>query len=76
VRASLTPELSALGAALFGALGMSMYDKLDSLQQIPSGFTEYKPSMQAPQAKALISGWKRAVYQILSTENKGKNRET
>lgn len=66
VRAAQTPELSALGAVLAGALGMGFYTSLEEIEQLPAGFTEYSPQMPPEQAEVLISGWKLAVNQILS----------
>lgn len=65
VRAAHTPELSALGAVLIGALGMGVYTTLEDLEHLPAGFTEYSPQMQPAQVEAFVDGWKKAVNQIL-----------
>ena len=65
VRASTTPELSALGAVLSGMLGLGVYRSLDDIQKIRAGFTEYKPQMPADQAAVLGSGWQKAVEKVL-----------
>jgi glycerol kinase len=65
VRASTTPELSALGAVLSGMLGLGVYRSLDDIQKIPAGFTEYRPHMPAAQAASLVSGWQKAVEKVL-----------
>jgi len=70
VFASLNPDLSGLGAALFGALGMGIFASIDSLYQIPTSYTTYNPSMEVSLVDALIKGWKRALYQVLAVEEK------
>ncbi len=67
VRASNLPELSALGAALFGALGMGLYGSLEDLQVLPSSYVAYTPLMDPSRTGELCAGWRQAVEQILST---------
>lgn len=67
VRASNLPELSALGAVLFGALGLGVYGTLEDLRGLPSGYVTYTPVMDSAKVDALCAGWRRAVAQILST---------
>jgi len=66
VRASRLPELSALGAALAGSLGMGLNTSLEGLQRLPLAFSDYTPIMSGDQAQALHAGWKRAVRQTLT----------
>jgi glycerol kinase len=65
VRASNLPELSALGAAFSGALGMDVYSSLDDLEKLPLAFTDYEPEMDAALADVYYSGWKAAVQRVL-----------
>ncbi len=65
LRASLLPELSALGAVFSGGLGLKVYTSLDDLQKIPTGFTEYHPQIDAARANQLFAGWQAAVQQVL-----------
>jgi glycerol kinase len=65
VRASQTPELSALGAVFKGGLGLKIYTSLDDLQKLPFGFVEYTPSMDSVCANNLFAGWQAAVQQVL-----------
>jgi len=67
VRAASLPELSALGVALSGALGLGIYPSLEALESLPAGFVDYVPRMPAAQAEALQAGWQRAVRQILTS---------
>ncbi|HEX3053921.1 MAG TPA: glycerol kinase GlpK [Aggregatilineaceae bacterium] len=65
VRASSLPELSALGAVLFGALGQGVYHSLNDLEGLPLGFVDYDPQMDAAQAEIYYAGWQKAVQQVL-----------
>lgn len=65
LRASVQPELSALGAVLSGGLGMGLYRDLDAIERLPLGFVDYTPQMSASQAEALYAGWQAAVRQVL-----------
>ena len=66
VRASQTPELSALGAVFCGVIGMNLVDSIDELLNLPFNFTEYQASMSPDLADELYSGWQLAVKQVLS----------
>ena len=71
VRAAQTPELSALGAVFNGCLGLKIYASLDDLKKLPSGFTEYRPSMSSVRASELFVGWQAAVQQVLYQPKQG-----
>jgi glycerol kinase len=66
VLAAQTPELSALGAAFAGMLGMQVHASLYDLEALPASFTEYQPGLPPEQVEVLIAGWKHAVSQVLS----------
>jgi glycerol kinase len=66
VRASMLPELSALGAVLAGMLGMGVRESLAALEALPQAFADYAPQMDAAQAEAYYAGWLAAVRQVLS----------
>lgn len=66
VRAAQTPELSGLGAALAGMMGMGIYASLQELERLPAEFTDYLPSTPTGQVELLLAGWKHAVEQVLS----------
>jgi len=61
VRASLVPELSALGAALAGMLGTGVHASFEDLAHLDLGARCYSPAMPGERADALHSAWKRAV---------------
>jgi len=65
VRAAELPELSALGAMFSGGLGLQVCPSLEALRQLPAGFIEYRPAMEAGQARKLFAGWQAAVRQVL-----------
>lgn len=63
--ASRLPELSALGAVFSGGLGLKIHQSLDDLLQLPTGFVQYEPKLEASLAKKQFVGWQKAVQQIL-----------
>ncbi len=65
VRAATLPELSPLGAALAGMLGMKVYQSLADLDALPHNFTEYVPDADADRFAAAYAGWQSAVMQVL-----------
>lgn len=71
VRAAQTPELSALGAVFSGCLGLKIYASLEDLQNLPSGFIEYRSSMNPVRANSLFAGWQAAVQQVLYQPKQG-----
>jgi glycerol kinase len=71
VRAAQTPELSALGAVFSGCLGQKIYTSLEDLQNLPSGYVEYRSSMPTARAKELFNGWQAAVQQVLYQPKQG-----
>jgi glycerol kinase len=71
VRAAQTPELSALGAVLMGGLGLKLYPSLEALQELPAGFTEYKPALAPDHVQSLFAGWQSAVQQVLYQPKQG-----
>jgi glycerol kinase len=71
VRAAQTPELSALGAVFSGCLGLKVHESLEDLKNLPSGFTEYRPSMIPALANKMFAGWQTAVQQVLYQPKQG-----
>lgn len=63
VRASEVPELSALGAAQAGMLGMGIYQDVDALEALPT--VSYAPSDTAQQIEIWYQGWRAAVQRVL-----------
>jgi len=66
VQAALNPELSALGAAQAGLLGLGVYRSLDELAALPGERLEYAPVMPAARAEELLAGWRQAVARVLA----------
>ena len=62
---SNTFELSPMGAALFGALGMKVYSSLKELAELPSDFVLYVPKMPPELVQRNYEGWKSAVGCLL-----------
>lgn len=71
VRAAQTPELSALGAVCKGYLGQKIYNSLEELEKLPSGFVDYTSSMDPVRANHLFAGWQAAVKQVLYQHEQG-----
>lgn len=67
VRASSLPELSALGAALAGLVGLGIYKDLDAIAQLPRQTNDFNSMMPAAAAEEFYEGWLRAVRQVLTT---------
>ena len=65
VRAAALPELSPLGAALAGMLGMGLANSLADLDALPHDFNDYVPAPEAEKFAADYAGWQAAVLQVL-----------
>jgi glycerol kinase len=65
LKVSDTPELSPLGAALSGLLGMRVCSSLDDLAALPREFITYRPALDREKADRYYEGWKQAVARIL-----------
>jgi glycerol kinase len=60
------PACSALGAAMAGALGRSVYQSLDELAALPRDAQPYTPAMPKEQVERNYRGWQRAVRAVLA----------
>ncbi|MBE2220596.1 MAG: glycerol kinase GlpK [Anaerolineae bacterium] len=69
VRASNLPELSALGAAFAGLLGLGIYQTTDDIIALPRQHTDFEPMLDPAAADKVYVGWQQAVAKILY-ENK------
>ena len=65
VKAADTADLSPLGAALSGAIGMGVYHSLDELTALPHPVTSYKPAMAPELVEKYYRGWQEAVRRVL-----------
>lgn len=70
VNASAVPELSALGAAFLGMLGMGVHSSLEDLERLDLGGQSFAPGIPQARADELHAGWKRAVARALWQEEK------
>jgi glycerol kinase len=59
------PECSALGASLFGMLGIGHLPDFASISALPRDEQCFSPIMDSTQADALVAGWQQAVRQTL-----------
>jgi glycerol kinase len=65
VTAAQVADCSGLGAAMAGAWGMGVYSDLSSLAALPRESVTYRPSMSPDRIERLLTGWNRAVGQVL-----------
>lgn len=65
VRSSALPELSALGAALSGMLGMGIHATQADLVNLPQRFDDYEPQQPEDEVRRAYRGWKAAVTRVL-----------
>jgi glycerol kinase len=65
LQASDHPDISALGAALAGGLGMGIYASLDDIQALQLSATRYQPRISRTEADTQYNGWLTAVQQVI-----------
>jgi len=65
VRVSTLQDVTALGAAMAGALGMGVYSSLTDLDQMPREFVDYSPAMAPEVVASNYAGWRAAVQRVL-----------
>ncbi|TWT97690.1 Glycerol kinase [Botrimarina colliarenosi] len=58
-------NLSAIGAALAGKLGLGWVASLDDLRELPRPCRQFMPAIPASQSHDLLAGWRRAVARVL-----------
>jgi glycerol kinase len=71
VRASSLPELSALGAAFSGMLGMGIVQTIEGLQQLPMESVDFAPKMDRALVDKYYLDWQVAVQQVLYQPKQG-----
>jgi glycerol kinase len=59
-------DLSPLGAAFAGMLGIQCFSSLDQIAALPVHGRTISPTMDRSRAAALLKGWQDAVHQVLS----------
>ena len=65
VEAAAIPELSALGAALAGGLGLGIYANIEALNALPLPTIRYTPQADAATVEGWYQGWLAAVQRVL-----------
>lgn len=69
VNVSKVAELSAMGAVYLAGLGVGIWKSIDEIQKVIETGKVYKPCMSQELRKKYLSGWKKAVNQVLSNCN-------
>jgi glycerol kinase len=70
VVASEVAELSAMGAAWLGGLGVGLWPSVERLPGNSAG-RRYEPAMAAAERERLLEGWKKAVRSVLNDRSAG-----
>lgn len=65
VDASTVPELSALGAARAGELGLGVYANIEALSALPLPCIHYAPQANETLVEDWYQGWLAAVQRVL-----------
>jgi glycerol kinase len=65
LRVAMNPNLSALGAAWIGMLGLGIHKSLAALAALPQPEHHYVPTMPMETVTKLLRGWHRAVQQVI-----------
>lgn len=73
VKVSSIPVLSALGATMFGALGLNIFKNFEELEQMLFEYEIFNPQMSESQAEDLFQGWENAVSKILYEREENEN---
>lgn len=75
VIASQVAELSAMGSAYAGGLGVGFWPSVEALPGL-SGGRRYEPRMDAAERRRLTEGWKNAVLSVLGRRQTAKRTES
>jgi glycerol kinase len=59
-------ELSAMGSAYMGGLGVGLWSSLDEIVSLNGTYRTYLPVMDSAQREQLMTGWKQAVASVLA----------
>jgi glycerol kinase len=65
---SKVAELSAMGSAYMGGLGVGFWSSLEDIVSAGESYSRYEPVMDDVSRKRFITGWKRAVACVLHGE--------
>lgn len=59
-------ELSAIGSAYMGGLGVGLWTSLDEIASLDSTYSTYLPTMNSAKREQYMGGWKQAVASVLA----------
>jgi glycerol kinase len=59
------PELSAIGSAFLGGLGVGFWNSMEELHELFGATTAYSPKMEQKLCDSYYEGWKRAVQAVI-----------
>lgn len=65
IEKNLNEELSPIGAALLGGLGLGMWNSIDEIRKIPSKTEIYENKIRDEERKQIYKGWQNAVKGVL-----------
>ena len=65
IEKNLNEELSPIGAALLGGLGLGMWNSIDEIKKIPNKTEIYASKIQDKERKKIYEGWQNAVKSVL-----------
>ncbi|MDO8539395.1 MAG: glycerol kinase GlpK [Opitutaceae bacterium] len=65
LRVGNNPNLSALGAAWMGALGLGLHASPSKLLALPQPEESFRPNASASEVENLLTGWHRAVRRVM-----------
>jgi glycerol kinase len=66
----LQTETTAFGVALLGGIQLGWYADLDALPALVRAESWFYPQLSSGQRAELLTGWQRAVAQLLATETR------
>ncbi|URZ16216.1 glycerol kinase GlpK [Clostridium felsineum] len=65
IEKNINEELSSLGAAMLGGLGIGMWHSMDNIKSMCNKVESYKNEIQVEEREKLYKGWKNAVKSVL-----------
>lgn len=65
IEKKLNEELSPLGAALLGGLGLGMWNGIDEIKKMPNETEVYESRIQDEVRKKIYQGWQNAIKSVL-----------
>lgn len=72
IEKNLNEELSSVGAALLGGLGLNMWTSMEEVKKLPNKTEAYESEIQVEERAKLYKGWQNAVKSVLYLTNLNK----